>query len=77
MTAASRYDNSDAWVSGGHEKFETPVVPIRDGEHRAAWRCELGHTQKAMECPACAGASDTEWWRWYRSSTARWTRSCR
>jgi hypothetical protein len=38
------------------------------------WRCMLGHTRRAMECPACAelgGASpqpETSW-RWYRRRT--------
>jgi hypothetical protein len=31
--------------------------------------CILGHTQKAMECPACSGSDDLAWWRWYRSRT--------
>jgi len=25
LGAASRHDNPDQWVSGGHEKFETPM----------------------------------------------------
>lgn len=32
--------------------------------------CELGHTQKAMECPSCSGSLDSAWWKWYRSRTS-------
>lgn len=28
--AASRNDDPDAWVSGGHEKFETPTKVVSD-----------------------------------------------
>lgn len=31
------------YEAGGHEKFETPVIPIRDGEHPAP----------GEECPSC------------------------
>lgn len=55
--AASHSDNPDAWVSGGHEKFETPVVPVRDGEHPAAApvRCACCGTEKPKHgpCPSC------------------------
>lgn len=30
QSAASRRDNPEAWVSGGHEKFETPVEVVSD-----------------------------------------------
>lgn len=26
ISGASRYDNPEQWVSGGHERFETPVT---------------------------------------------------
>lgn len=37
--------------------------------------CELGHTQRAHECPACGEAvtgdpASLEHWRWYRGRTS-------
>lgn len=37
--------------------------------------CVLGHTQRAMECPACGEAftgltAKPEHWRWYRERTS-------
>lgn len=41
----------------------------------APLRCVLGHTRRAMECPACGEAAtgeaaSDEHWRWYRSRTS-------
>jgi hypothetical protein len=49
---------------------ERESVTGSTGEQSAATRCELGHTQKAMECPACSGSDDLAHWRWYRSRTS-------
>ena len=40
------------------------------------WECHLGHTRRAMECPACGEMAVPGWtaklehWRWYRGRTS-------
>jgi hypothetical protein len=41
----------------------------------SAFRCALGHTRRAYECPACGElvtgeAASLEHWRWYRDRTS-------
>ena len=57
-SAASRRDNPDQWVSGGHEKFETPMrsatrVHIKRNPWREAqalyWRSPLAaHRRRSL-----------------------------
>lgn len=46
------------------------ALASREQNPMSAAVCALGHTRKAMECPACSGSTDLAHWRWYKSRTS-------
>lgn len=42
-SAASRHDNPDQWVSGGHEKFETPMRSAATTRERGVAKLSWWH----------------------------------